>query len=127
MAVVVFDVDAFREAYPQFVAFTNAQLHNAFTIATLILDNSDASNVPDISRRALLLNLLVCHLCTLAQRGNVVGTQTNASEGSVSVAFSLPAHINGAWFAQTPCGLTFWQVTTALRGGRYVEGHCCRW
>ena len=73
MAVVEFDPAAFREAYPRFTAelISDAQLQQAFDLACLLLDNTDASLVPydpehGILIRRTLLWLLVCHLATMA-------------------------------------------------------------
>lgn len=128
MAIVLFDPTAFKEAYPQFAAFTDAQLQQAFNVACLVCPNTDASPVPycpddGVYTRATLLNMLVCHLCTLSQRGGAVGTLSSASEGSVSASFTLPQVQNAEWFAQTPCGLTYWQATAQYRtGGIYYAG-----
>lgn len=128
MAVVAFDPAAFRELYPQFTEaiITDGQLAQAFNVACLLLDNSDASPVPydpttGVLTRQTLLNLLVCHLATLAlwpwgQNGPVA----SSSEGSVSVSFGLPNRTDGAFFRQTPCGQAYWQAIQAyIRGGRY--------
>ena len=73
MAVVVFDPQEFREAYPRFVdpktgqpLLTDAQLRQAFDVACLLLDNTDSSPVPydpvhGVMIRKTLLYLLVCH------------------------------------------------------------------
>ena len=125
MPIVVFDPTAFRESRPQLAALTDAQLREAFSVACLILDNSEASTVPydpanGITDRATLLNLLVCHLATLALRGEAVGALASATEGSVSVSFSSPAAPGAGWFAQTPCGLAYWQAIAGYRlGGRW--------
>lgn len=78
MAVVVFDPQEFREAYPRFVdpktgqpLLTDAQLRQAFDVACLLLDNTNSSPVPydpahGVMIRKTLLYLLVCHLATLA-------------------------------------------------------------
>ena len=128
MAVVEFVPAGFRERYPQFAetGITDGQLAQAFAVACLLLDNSERSPVPyapaaGIVTRQTLLDLLVCHLATLAlwppgQSGPV----SSASEGSVSVSFALPDRPNGAFFGQTPCGQAYWQaVQPYLRGGRY--------
>ena len=128
MAVVVFDAVAFRESYPQFTEelLTDAQLQQAFSVACLIVDNTDQSYVPydpdnNILVRETLLYLLVCHLATLALWPiGQAGPQSNATQGSVSVGFAIPQWPNGQYFNQTPCGQTFWTIAQRyLAGGRY--------
>ena len=129
MAVVVFDPQAWLEAYPQFQGqLTDAQLMQAFNVACLMLDNTDASPVPydpdnGVETRKILLWLLVCHLATLALRPvNQSGPLTSASEGSVSTGFQVPQSLNGQYFVQTPCGSTFWQaIRKYVVGGRYYD------
>ncbi|WP_297849464.1 DUF4054 domain-containing protein [uncultured Desulfovibrio sp.] len=131
MAVVVFDPQAFLEAYPRFAPggkplLTNAQLEQAFEVACLLLDNSDASPVPydpdrGIMIRRTLLWLIVCHLATLALWPvGQSGPMSSATEGSVSVSFSLPQNTGKAFWNSTPCGQTFWQALQPyVVGGRY--------
>lgn len=129
MAIVVFDAAEWLDAYPQFKGqLTDAQLVQAFGVACLMLDNTAASPVPydpekGIETRKVLLWLLVCHLASLALRPvNQSGPMTNATEGSVSVGFQVPAVQNGRYFAQTACGDTFWQaVRKWMAGGRYYD------
>jgi hypothetical protein len=127
MAVVVFDVDEFRQLYPQFSGETDAQLDNFFNVACLILDNSDASAVRDAGERKILLYMLVCHFASLYERGDgAVGSLTGASEGSVSASYSTANTGNAGWFAQTQCGATFWDLTKKYRlGGRYYAYRKC--
>ena len=116
MAVVTFDPAAFREIYPRFTAalISDAQLRQAFDVACLLVDNTDSSPIPydpaqGIVIRQTLLDLLVCHLGTLALwPAGQSGPVASSAEGSVSVSFALPQKVSGQWFAQTPCGSTFW-------------------
>lgn len=125
MAVVEFDIEEFREVYPQFEKLTDGQLRQAFDIACLLLDNTDSSPVPydppRIMIRRTLLWLLVCHMATIAlwQPGQT-GPLASASEGSVSVSFSLPQAMGKQYFTSTPCGQAYWQaIQPYLVGGRY--------
>ena len=127
MAVVIFNSARFKKAYPQFAAVSDEVMEQAFDVAALFVDNSERASIPynpatGARAREILLSLLVCHLLTLAGRGPMVGNMTTASEGSVSAGFALPAlSASAAWFAQTPCGLTFWQVWQKYAlGGRFV-------
>lgn len=128
MAVVVFDPAAFREAYPRFTAelLTDAQLQQAFDMACLLLDNTDGSPVPydpehGVMARQTLLWLLVCHLATMALwPTGQSGPTASATEGSVSVSFSIPQNAGKAFYNQTPCGQSFWQAMQPWAvGGRY--------
>lgn len=125
MAIVVFDPVAFKARYPEFSAVANATLSACFTEAGLYLSNKDASPVQDVTRRALLLNMLTAHVATLGgvlsadSKPLPVGRVSNASEGSVSAGFEYLTPGTQAWFTQTQYGAAFWQATTALRGFRY--------
>jgi hypothetical protein len=123
MGVVEFDPGEFREQYPQFTRaeIPDGRLRQAFRIACLMLDNTEGSRVPE-DEREILLSLLVCHLATLALWGveGRSGPVASASEGSVSVSFSVPRNTDRAYFQQTPCGGTFWQITRKYAvGGRH--------
>ena len=134
MAVVEFSPTEFRSWYPQFTPdkVTDGQLEQAFNVACLILNNTDASPAPydpdkGVYDRKTLLYMLVCHLTTLGLRGasGQAGPVASAAEGSVNVSFAVPT-ITGKtadWYIQTPCGQAFW---TAIRkymvGGLYVPG-----
>ena len=128
MAAVVFDPNEFREINPQFADFSDAQLQFAFDVACLVVDNSERSvvpyNPPGVTTRKTILYLLVCHLCELKIRGGgIVGTMTNAAEGSVSAGFAAPTNPNAQWFNQTQCGATAWQLLSGfMLGGRLYNG-----
>lgn len=131
MAVVEFDIDEFRAIYPHFAEVSDEQLRFFFSIAEVILDNSENSRITDLKERKLLLYLLVCHMATLFLRGTMTGNISSATEGSVSASFGSYELGNGKWFGQTPCGALFWQLTGKYRaGGRYYAYQCCgrrRW
>lgn len=128
MPAVVFDVNEFRGIYPQFADITDVQLNYFFDAATILVDNSGRSKVPynppDVMTRKTLLYALVCHLATLSLRGGgVVGTLSNAAEGSVSTGFSVPQNPNAAWYNQTQCGATAYQLMISFTmGGRSYNG-----
>jgi len=128
VAVVVFDPAKFRSIYPDFAGFTDEQLDFAFDVVCQVVDNSERSRIPyrppAVKTREVVLNLLVCHLCELAKRGaGIVGAMTNASEGSVSAGFSMPADPSDAWFNQTQCGATALQILLGFAlGGRLFNG-----
>lgn len=128
--VVIFDVSLFRQQRPQFgdiTKYSDTFLQNCFDEATLICNNTDASIVPyspsnNINDRQILLYLLTCHIATLATSGQV-GSITSATEGSVSAGFYIDQRKGAAWFTQTQCGYTCWQMIQKYRlGGLFVPG-----
>lgn len=129
MAIVVFDVAAFRERYPEFDAVSNTLLNAYFTEATIYLNNTDSSPVKDISIRALFLNMLVAHIAALNSGVNgekasgLVGRVASASEGSVSVSADAgPSSENSWWYKQTTYGSAYWEATKPYRTCFYVPG-----
>jgi len=126
MAIVTFDVAAFKVRYPEFSAVADAKLAACFTEATLYLSNSDNSPVTDIIRRALFLNMLTAHIAYIGgslnadSMPNPVGRVSNASEGSVSVGLDYATPGTAAWFTMSQYGAAFWQATSSLRGFRYI-------
>ncbi len=128
MAIVTFDSTEFTAKYPRFAGTLTAdQLQQAFDVACLLVDNSDVSiikydPVTGVNDRKTILYLLTCHIATMALWGDgQAGPIAGASEGSVSVSFSVPDATNASWFKQTPCGSMYWQATRKyVVGGRYV-------
>ena len=133
--VVTFDYAAWAAAYPDLASSVpEATAQARFDMATLYLDNSAYSPVPDLNKRRALLWLLVCHLCLTmnspSQGGRgagAVGRVASATRGSVSTSFDVGATSNDAsWFAQTQYGLSFWQATAYLRQMRIIPGRSPR-
>ena len=128
MPAVIFDPAAFKARYPEFAAVADLTLGACFTEAGLYLSNANNSPVQNVTRRALLLNMLTAHVAyiggLLSADGmpRPVGRLSQAGEGSVSAAFEYVAATpgSGAWFAQSTYGAAFWQATSSLRGFRYV-------
>lgn len=126
MTAVVFNPAAFKARYPEFAAVANATLAECFTEAGLYLSNADNSPVRNLTRRALLLNMLTAHVAyiggILSADGmpRPVGRLSQAAEGSVSAAFENLTPGSAAWFQQSQYGAAFWQATTSLRGFRYI-------
>lgn len=127
MAVVAFDPAAFKARYPEFVGVADATLSAIFPEACLYLNNTDRSPVANVTRRALLLNMLVAHvgflggLLSADGQARPVGRLASAGEGSVSASFDnqgVPG--TAAWFQQSQYGAAFWQATAPLRSFRYV-------
>ncbi len=125
MAVVIFDPTAFKERYREFVAVADATLAACFTEATLYLSNADTSPVGNVTRRAVLLNMLTAHVAfiggILSTDGmpRPVGRLSQAGEGSVSASFEGAPPGSAQWFQQSQYGAAFWQATTSLRGFQY--------
>ena len=127
MTAVVFDPVAFKARYPEFAAVANATLGAFFTEAGLYLSNANNSPVRNLTRRAILLNMLTAHVAyiggALSADGmpRPVGRLSQAGEGSVSAAFEGPPPGSAQWFQQSQYGAAFWQATSSLRGFRYVS------
>lgn len=128
MAIVVFDPVAFKAAYPEFVAISDARCTIMFDMAAqAILDNTDNSPVMALDYRTQLFWLLVAHVLTLfavAPDGSErpVGRVDSATEGTVSVGFAyeLPAgSAMAAWFNQTKYGALYWMMTAQFRSMKY--------
>lgn len=81
-------------------------------------------------------NMLIAHLIYLAEQtnansasgsngGGAVGVVSSATEGSVSVSFSMPQTKNAwqFWLASSPYGLQLWALLKQLSiGGFYIGG-----
>jgi hypothetical protein len=126
MTVVTFNPALFKSRYPEFAAVADVTLQACFTEAGLYLSNANNSPVRNLTRRAVLLNMLTAHVAyiggILSADGmpRPVGRLSQAGEGSVSAAFENLAPGSSAWFQQSQYGSSFWQATTSLRGFRYV-------
>lgn len=129
MAIVTFDLAAFRARYPEFATVVDATIQAYFAEATLYLDNTDCSRVSNVTVRAVLLNMLTAHIAALNSGVNgeapsgLVGRVAQASEGSVSVSADMgPTTGTSAWFLQTKYGAAYWQATAPYRTFQYVPG-----
>lgn len=132
MAVVVFNPVEFKQVYPQYADFADEQLQYYFDLCTILVNNTERSkipyNPPENNTRKLILYALVCHLCELSLRGGgIVGSLSNATEGSVSAGFTaLASNPSGAWYNQTQCGALAYQLLSAFSlGGRAYNGCFC--
>ena len=130
MSVVVFDIDTFRAMFPEFSNVSDALLPYLFDQATDYLDNSNYSQVTDVTKRERLLYLLMAHLAYLRygdNKGNgasgLVGRISSATEGSVSVSTDLGSvEFRNAWYTQSQYGMEFWQATKIYRMAKFYPG-----
>lgn len=127
--VVIFNPTDFKARFPEFTSVADGVLSGYFDRATLILCNSNQSPVRDLTRRTLLLDLLVAHITKLnatingVKPGDLVGRINSATEGSVSGSSDMgPAFNSQAWFVQTRYGAEYWTATAIYRTFRYRPG-----
>ena len=126
MSIVVFNPAEFKARYPEFAAVADLTLGACFTEAGLYLSNANNSPVQNVTRRALLLNMLTAHIAFIGGKlaadgmARPVGRLSQAGEGSVSAAFEGPPPGSAQWFQQSQYGAAFWQATSSLRGFRYL-------
>lgn len=126
MGVVAFDPAAFKARYPEFGAVLDATLAACFAEAGLYLANTDSSPVSNLTRRALLLNMLTAHIATLngvAAPGTgpaPVGRVASGMQGAVQATFDYGSIGSEKWYAQTQYGVAFWQATLNLRRFQYI-------
>jgi hypothetical protein len=130
---VEFSPTEFVAIYPEFTGLTNGQMGNAFTFATLLLDNSCSSRVRDANQRLQLLYLLTAHVAFLTYGTNdgagnvntppgIVGRIASATEGSVTAQAEYSSQVSQseAFYIQTKYGAMFWQMTAQYRTMHYV-------
>ncbi len=123
--IVAFDPLEFKEIYPQFADLNDIQLNHYFLQAEQYCNNTASSPVKNLERRKLMLYLLVCHIATLAKRGEQTGAIASAGEGSVNVSFAPIDDKSGQWYNQTQCGASYWQLALSYRvGGLYFVPRC---
>lgn len=127
MPVAIFNPTLFKARYPQFADVSDGTLGAYFLEAGLYLNNTDCSRVKNLTKRLVLLNMLVAHIAilngALSADGQAlpVGRVSQAAEGSVSATleYKAPATATEAWFDQTPFGAAFWAATAYLRSMVY--------
>lgn len=125
--MVTFDYLAWAALFPSLApSIDDATATAYFDIATLYLDNQPWSQVCNLTKRAMILNLLTAHIATLF--GSIdgqpprplVGRISQATEGSVSVTVDFPENPNAAWFNQTSYGAAAWVAMAPWRTARYI-------
>ena len=129
--VVVFDYAGWSARYPELAAWVGQPLAQAYfdNDVAVLFDNSAASPVQDLTKRAALLNMIVAHVAALnAPLGGqasspLVGRINSATEGSVSVQAEMaPPSNTSAYWMQTKYGAAFWQATASMRTFQHVAG-----
>lgn len=128
-AIAVLDPAAFKAAFaPNFATLTDAQITEAFNLASIYLRNDGTGPASTVAVQTSLMYQLTAHLAQImygvdvAGPGGIVGRVNSASEGSTSIGAEWTSTASSAWFLQTPYGANFWQATAAYRMTRYIPG-----
>lgn len=129
---VVFNYAEWVGLFPALSYVTQPQATLYFGLAGSYCNNTPCSPVRDASvggQRDTFLNLITAHIAALMQPNSaasspsgIVGRITNATQGSVSVAASMPdpkSPLEG-WFMQTQYGAMYWAASSSYRTARYV-------
>lgn len=138
-APVTFDPTAWKAAFPEFVACSDAQANSWFARASFICGNEACNPLNAVTGRLqMMLWLLTAHIGWLnaprdandnpASTGSpgspIVGRIDQASEGSVSVHADMGDATAGSpsqpWYMQTKYGSEYWYGTADMRTARYV-------
>lgn len=127
---VTFNPVTWKSRYSVFVTVDNALAGMFFDEACLYCANQ-LNPVPTLTELTLLLYMLTAHVAWLAGSGTgnggsgpgPVGRLSNATEGSVTVAFAndYPPG-TPQWYQQTQFGAAFWAATAKYRTFRYRAG-----
>lgn len=130
MATIVFDVAAFRVAFPAFAndtTYPDATLQAYWDAACCYISPEDYGWLHGACR-VRALNLMTAHLAalsTMIANGQAVGVGQSATVGAVSVSMVPPPIKSGFqyWLAITPYGIQLWALLSAkAAGGLYVGG-----
>lgn len=131
MAVAVFVYADWAAMFPEMANVPEPAARGFFSIATLLLDNTDCSPVQDVTQRTALLYFVTAHVAALAgypvaaggtaSPSGIVGRVTSATEGTVSVSSDYGAVSNSqAYWLQSTYGATYWQLMAPFRTMRYI-------
>ncbi len=130
MAVITFDVAAFRAAFPAFAdpqKYPDATLEGYWDAACCYISPTDYGYLHG-DCRARALNLMTAHLTqlsTMAASGQPTGVGQSATVGQVSVSMVPPPIKNGFqyWLASTPYGMQLWALLRVKSvGGLSIGG-----
>lgn len=129
MAIIEFDVDAFRAQFPGL--FPNPPNTDAFIeifwdAAICYVSNSTVGSLSEACRRQVL-NLVTAHLITLMESsvaGNQPGFITSASIDKISVSILAPPNKNAfqVFLNQTPFGIQAYAMLFAAGVGGFYAG-----
>jgi uncharacterized protein DUF4054 len=128
------DYTAWSKLFPEFgngiVEEPTAALY--WGVATRFVNNADDSRVPadptTYEPRRTILLYVTAHIAKLqaptvagGAPSGLVGRISDAAEGTVNVSVALAADVEkrAGWYAQTPYGLTAWQMMGRFRTARY--------
>jgi hypothetical protein len=125
-AVATFAYSQWSIRFPEFAgAVGPAQAAEYWNEAGLYLDNTGSGPVHDVTRQALILNLITAHIAALYSPVNdgeatkLVGRISSASEGSVSVSVENNTPGTAAWWQQTKYGSAAYAALASARTFRY--------
>lgn len=132
MAVIEFDVTAFRDMFPAFAsasAYPTARLQINWTMATSYISDVDYGWIQG-ARRTLALNLMTAHLTALGAQlasGQTPGMMQSSTIDKISITMTPPPVPDQFqfWLGLTGYGqqlLALLQANSA--GGIYVGGRC---
>lgn len=130
MGIVTFDYATWALRFPAIAASVPEPLADLyFAEAEQFVDNTNCSEVCDLSQRTVFLYLVTAHiaLCNGASPGGaagLVGRISNVTEGSVTIGTELKGFEGdaAAYFSQTPQGAQYWTMSAGFRTMHYVPG-----
>lgn len=119
----------FKEAFPEFSTYTDAQVSNALTEAICYISNSTYGKLSE-SVRTLLIELMAAHLIVFNNYSTMSGglgsaMRQSSTVGSVSVTFAIPNNRTQfqSWINQTAYGQRYWNILSAHNAvGFYFGG-----
>ncbi len=126
----VLNLATFRATFTAFqnlVTFPDAMVNSWYAIAGSYMDQNDNSDGLNGSTLDYALQLLTCHLLTIANninQGQMTQPINNATEGSVSVAFAPPPFRSAweYWLSSTPYGQQLWALLNVQSAGGWSLG-----
>jgi hypothetical protein len=130
VAIITFDIAAFRLAFPAFADTTkypDATLQGFWDASCCYVSPVDYGWLHG-DCRARALNLMTAHiaqLSTMAASGQPIGVGQSATVGAVSVSMVPPPIKSGFqyWLAITPYGMQLWALLNVKgAGGLYIGG-----
>ena len=130
MAVISFDIAAFRVAYPAFASeaqYPDATLSGYWDVSSCYISTTDYGWLNGACR-ALALNLMTAHIAQIATgvfNGQDPAVLSGATIDKVSVTVTPPPMKSqfGWWLSTTPYGAQLWALLQVKAvGGLYIGG-----